>query len=128
MNTKIKRLSKNIAEDISQLKMLDIESVSIMIETSINLQLSDIVNEFVLKEEAVYEKKKKEALSLIGTKSYAFATLELSKYKARKKAANVLAKKLEKEDEYILLKQFVKDNFGKDVLIGFYENIKTSAQ
>lgn len=108
MDSQIKEFAKQIAKEISELSIMDIDSVALMIEVRMKSSMLDFVNEYSTKEEGEYLKLLKEqSKNKMGTKQYNELSYRLTEAKARKAAANRASNNIRREDNYEKLKSWV---------------------
>lgn len=114
--------SKDLAKQITELRVLDLTELSFMIEMRLKMFVKDFVNEYATETELKYQKAKAELIEQkIGTSGYLIAANKLSVLKDRKRIANRAAFDSRKDDEYISLKHFLRDNGGENLLNEFYK-------
>lgn len=115
MESKIKEFSQDIAKEISERSIMDIDAVAMMIETRIKASMLDFVNEYSTKEETQYLRLLNiQSQQRVGSKEYNEVAYKLTAAKARKAAANRAANCLKREDTYDKFKSWVAARHGKD--------------
>lgn len=125
----IKHHSRVIASMILERNILNVDEISALIENRILDAISDLVKENATREQRIYDEKLKDvSRHKYGTPKYVEAAFELSKIKRKKALANKAANEMQKNVEYIKLKDFVVENFGREVLNKFLDSLNKKPQ
>lgn len=113
----LRDFSKDLTNQISELRVLDVNELAFTIEMRVKLFIKDLVNEYATDAEIEYQKQKAELMKhKHGTSGYLIAANKLSVIKDRKKLANRAANDDKRKDEYDGFKTFIKERFGQSIL------------
>lgn len=124
MKKVITDFSEQLAREIAERNVYDINDIAALIESRVNMCVRDIVDEYTTQAEMEYMRLlDRQSKNKIGGTEYILLGYKIAAAKQKKAAANRASNNMRKEDEYSRLKDFVEINFGKDVLDEFFRNL-----
>lgn len=120
MESKIKEFSNEIAKEIAQRSIMDVNDVSLMISVRIKNAMPDFIEEYSSKAEKEYLKLLNEqSKNKVGTKEYNQLAYKLTIAKSKKATANRALNNFRRKDNYGNLKEWVVEKYGKHALDEF---------
>lgn len=120
MDTQIKKFANQIAKEILERSIMDVDSVALMIEVRLKSSMLDFVNEYSTKEEGEYLKLLAEqSKNKIGSKQYNEIAYKLTFAKAKKAAANRTQNNLLRIGKYDKLKKGLIAKHGRETFDAF---------
>lgn len=120
MSQTIKTISAEIAHEIADMKMLDINNVSKMIEMRIKMALYSIVSEYSTKEEQDYiDLLNEQSRHYVGSKRYNEIAYKITQTKFKKKLANRMLNNMMQDHKYGMFKDYIINRYGREVFDDF---------
>lgn len=120
MDNSIKEFAKDIAKEISERSIMDVDNVALMIEVRLKSSMIDFVSEYSVKEEKEYLKiLEQQSKTKRGSRQYVELGYKLALAKSKKSAANRTANNLRQTDIYSRFKSWITQKYGREVVDEF---------
>ena len=117
----IKKLAQDLAAEISEITVYDVNQVAKMIEVRTSICIGEIIKEYSTEAELEYlNLREKLYRSIKYSDEYWEISHKLTFAKHKKTSANRVVNNISREDYYKRLKQFVYEKYGTDSLEDFY--------
>jgi len=119
--SEIRKFSKELAEEIASLTMIDIDGISMLLQVRIKSSLLLFIKDYSIETtKNYYDLVKQQGKNKVGSKEYRELGYAISDAKFKMKQANVAQNNVKRDDKYSKLLNYVLEKYGQDVVNNFH--------